>query len=129
MTLSYVISGFIVGILVCLIGVGGGSLMTSLLTLFFNIHPSIAVGTDLAFAATTKTIGTLFAHRFKRTVRWDIIRCLCYGALPAAAITTLFLKYFCILSNSIIALIILYAIAISVLLTVIVLLFQAQLKA
>ena len=84
MTLSYVVSGFAVGLLVGLTGVGGGSLMTPLLTLLFGIHPSVAVGTDLAFAAATKTAGTV-AHRFKGTVRWDIVRRLCLGALPAAA--------------------------------------------
>lgn len=89
MILLYIVSGFIVGMLIGLIGVNGGSLMTPLLTLIFNIHPSIAVGTDLAFAATTKTIGT-FAHRFKGTVRWNIVRLLCYGALPTAVITTFF---------------------------------------
>ncbi|MFX7052690.1 TSUP family transporter, partial [Acinetobacter baumannii] len=64
MTVSYVVSGFAVGLLVGLTGVGGGSLMTPLLTLLFGIHPSVAVGTDLAFASATKTAGTL-AHRFK----------------------------------------------------------------
>jgi hypothetical protein len=51
MTVSYVVSGFAVGLLVGLTGVGGGSLMTPLLTLLFGIHPSVAVGTDLAFAS------------------------------------------------------------------------------
>ena len=49
MTLSYVVSGFAVGLLVGLTGVGGGSLMTPLLTLIFGINPAVAVGTDLAF--------------------------------------------------------------------------------
>src|SRR5437870_11663421 len=91
MTLSYVVSGFAVGILVGLTGVGGGSLMTPLLTLLFGIHPSVAVGTDLAFASATKVAGT-FAHRFRGTVRWDIVRLLSLGALPAAVGTALILK-------------------------------------
>ncbi|AKZ63808.1 membrane protein [Herbaspirillum hiltneri N3] len=126
MTVSYVVSGFAVGVLVGLTGVGGGSLMTPLLTLLFGIHPSVAVGTDLAFASATKTAGT-FAHRFKGTVRWDIVRRLSYGALPAAVITTLLLKHFGAVSDGI-SLVIRYSIAISVFLTVIALLFKSKLQ-
>jgi len=127
MTVSYVVSGFAVGLLVGLTGVGGGSLMTPLLTLLFGIHPSVAVGTDLAFASVTKTAGT-FAHRFKGTVRWDIVRRLCIGALPAALVSTLLLKHFGAVSKEI-SLIIRYSIAISVFLTVIALLFKGKLQA
>src|SRR5450830_97496 len=127
MTVSYVVSGFAVGLLVGLTGVGGGSLMTPLLTLLFGIHPSVAVGTDLAFASATKTAGT-FAHRFKGTVRWDIVKHLCLGALPAAVATTLLLKHFGAVSDSI-SVFIRYSIAISVFLTVIALLFKGKLQA
>ncbi|MFJ9449759.1 MULTISPECIES: sulfite exporter TauE/SafE family protein [unclassified Herbaspirillum] len=126
MTVSYVVSGFAVGVLVGLTGVGGGSLMTPLLTLLFGIHPSVAVGTDLAFASATKTAGT-FAHRFKGTVRWDIVRRLSYGALPAAVVTTLLLKHFGAVSEGM-SLVIRYSIAISVFLTVIALLFKSKLQ-
>ena len=54
----YPLSGFVVGALVGLTGMGGGSLMTPLLILLFGVHPLTAVGTDLLFAATTKTAGT-----------------------------------------------------------------------
>eukprot|EP01034_Spumella_vulgaris_P043280 gene43280-53726_t len=83
MDLSFVASGFGVGLLVGMTGVGGGSLMTPILTLLFGVSPSVAVGTDLAFAAVTKTAGT-FTHRLRNTVRWDIVRLLCLGAVPAA---------------------------------------------
>jgi uncharacterized membrane protein YfcA len=126
MTVSYVVSVFAVGLLVGLTGVGGGSLMTPLLTLLFGIHPSVAVGTDLAFASATKTAGT-FAHRFKGTVRWDIVRRLSYGALPAAIVTTLLLKHFGAISEGI-NIVIRYSIAISVFLTVIALLFKSKLQ-
>ncbi|WP_343587105.1 sulfite exporter TauE/SafE family protein [Herbaspirillum sp.] len=126
MTVSYVVSGFAVGLLVGLTGVGGGSLMTPLLTLLFGIHPSVAVGTDLAFASATKSAGTL-AHRFKGTVRWDIVRRLSYGALPAALAATLLLKHFGAVSDGI-SLLIRYSIAISVLLTVSALLFKSKLQ-
>ncbi|MDB5774920.1 MAG: rane protein [Herbaspirillum sp.] len=126
MTVSYVISGFAVGLLVGLTGVGGGSLMTPLLTLLYGIHPSVAVGTDLAFAAVTKSAGTM-AHRYKGTVRWDVVRQLSCGALPAAVLSTLLLKHFGALGHGI-AEIIRYSIAISVSLTVIALLFKAKLQ-
>ena len=71
MSVTYIVSGFAVGLLVGLTGVGGGSLMTPLLTLLFGVSPTVAVGTDLAFASTTKIAGT-FAHRYKGNVHWDL---------------------------------------------------------
>ncbi len=127
MTLTYAASGFAVGLLVGLTGVGGGSLMTPLLTLLFGINPTVAVGTDLAFAAITKSAGTL-AHRIKNTVHWDIVKLLCLGALPAAVLTAVGLNYFGALDKEINQ-IIRYAIAGSVLLTVIALLFRAKMQA
>ncbi|WP_292934356.1 sulfite exporter TauE/SafE family protein [Noviherbaspirillum sp.] len=124
MTLSYVLSGFGVGLLVGLTGVGGGSLMTPLLTLLFGVSPTVAVGTDLAFASATKTAGTL-AHRLGGTVHWSIVRRLCLGALPAALLATVALKYFGALDKEI-GQIIRYSIAGSVLLTVASLLFRGR---
>lgn len=127
MTLTYVISGFAVGALVGLTGVGGGSLMTPLLTLMFGVSPTVAVGTDLAFASTTKAAGTL-AHRFRGTVHWEVVRHLCYGALPAAVFASIALKYFGALDKEI-GQIIRYSIAFSVLLTVVALLFRGRMQA
>src|SRR5256885_11243344 len=53
----YSLSGFVVGLVVGVTGVGGGSLMTPLLVLLFGVSPVTAVGTDLLFAAITKTGG------------------------------------------------------------------------
>jgi uncharacterized protein len=127
MTLSYIVSGFAVGALVGLTGVGGGSLMTPLLTLLFGVSPTVAVGTDLAFASVTKATGTL-AHRVRGTVHWDIVRHLCYGALPTAIIAAIALKYFGALDKSI-GQVIRYSIAGSVLLTVVALLFRGRMQA
>ncbi len=124
MTLTYIISGFAVGLLVGLTGVGGGSLMTPMLTLLFGVSPTVAVGTDLAFASITKASGT-FTHRLRGTVEWSVVRLLCYGALPAAVIATLWLKQNGGLSGEI-AQFIRYSIAISVLLTVVALLFRGK---
>ena len=68
----YVASGFGVGLLVGMTGVGGGSLMTPLLILLFGIHPSTAVGTDLLYAAATKTGGSL-VHGLARSVHWPAV--------------------------------------------------------
>ncbi|GAA4027095.1 sulfite exporter TauE/SafE family protein [Actimicrobium antarcticum] len=126
MTISYVLSGFAVGILVGLTGVGGGSLMTPLLTLMFGISPTVAVGTDLAFASVTKVAGT-FAHRYRQNIHWTIVRRLCMGALPAAIVATLLLKYFGGLDQAI-GQIIRYSIAGSVMLTVIAILFRTRMQ-
>lgn len=82
------LSGFLVGAIVGLTGVGGGSLMTPLLVLLFGIHPATAVGTDLLYAAITKSGGT-WVHARKGTVDWRIVRLLACGSLPAAALTLL----------------------------------------
>lgn len=89
----YSASGFFVGMLVGLTGVGGGSLMTPLLVLLFGIHPTTAVGTDLLYASITKMGGTL-VHGFSNTVDWKITRRLAFGSIPATALTLLLLAYF-----------------------------------
>jgi uncharacterized protein len=84
----YTATGFVVGSLVGLTGIGGGALMTPILILLFGIHPAAAVGTDLLCASMTKTGGTL-AHALSRTVDWRITGRLAAGSVPAA-VTTLF---------------------------------------
>src|ERR1700759_4497766 len=82
----YVASGFAVGFLVGMTGVGGGSLMTPLLILLFHVHPVTAVGTDLIYASVTKTGGSLVPG-FNKTINWRIVRRLATGSLPAALLT------------------------------------------
>jgi uncharacterized protein len=82
----YVASGFGVGLLVGMTGVGGGSLMTPLLILLFGIHPSTAVGTDLLYAAATKTGGSL-VHGWSRSVHWPAVIRLACGSIPASVLT------------------------------------------
>ncbi|MBR0943477.1 MULTISPECIES: sulfite exporter TauE/SafE family protein [Bradyrhizobium] len=86
----YVASGFGVGLLVGMTGVGGGSLMTPLLILLFGIHPSTAVGTDLLYAAATKTGGSV-VHGWSRSVHWPAVLRLACGSIPASALTLLVL--------------------------------------
>jgi uncharacterized membrane protein YfcA len=127
MLMTYITAGFAVGLLVGMTGVGGGSLMTPLLTLLFGVSPSVAVGTDLAFASITKGAGTI-THRFNGTVHWAIVRRLCLGALPAALISTLILSQFGALDARI-GQVIRYSIAGSVMLTVVALLFRRRMLA
>jgi uncharacterized protein len=89
----YVASGFAVGFLVGMTGVGGGSLMTPLLILLFGVHPTTAVGTDLLYAASTKTVGTL-VHARARTVDWRLVGLLAIGSIPATIVTIFVLSHF-----------------------------------
>jgi uncharacterized membrane protein YfcA len=86
----YVASGFGVGLLVGMTGVGGGSLMTPLLILMFGVHPSTAVGTDLLYAAATKTGGSL-VHGWSQSIHWPAVLRLASGSIPASVITLLVL--------------------------------------
>ena len=86
----YVASGFGVGLLVGMTGVGGGSLMTPLLILLFGVHPSTAVGTDLLYAAATKTGGSL-VHGWSRSIHWPAVFRLACGSVPASILTLIVL--------------------------------------
>jgi uncharacterized membrane protein YfcA len=82
----YVLSGVLVGGLVGMTGVGGGSLMTPILVLLFGMHPATAVGTDLLYASITKASGSL-VHGYNRTVDWRVVGRLALGSIPATALT------------------------------------------
>ncbi|MEY3787515.1 MAG: hypothetical protein RLZ75_1722 [Pseudomonadota bacterium] len=94
MSLAYTISGFAVGLLVGITGVGGGSLMTPLLVFLFGFNPAVAVGTDLLFAAITKTGGVWVHHGKHGSVDWRIVRWMALGSIPFALITLFVLKHF-----------------------------------
>ena len=83
--LPYSVAGFVVGAIVGLTGVGGGSLMTPLLVLGFGVAPVTAVGTDLLYAGITKAAGTA-AHGWKRNIDWRIAGLLAAGSVPATAL-------------------------------------------
>jgi uncharacterized membrane protein YfcA len=88
----YTLSGFLVGLIVGVTGVGGGSLMTPLLVLFFGVSPATAVGTDLLYASLTKTLGG-WVHSKRGTVDWKVFGLMAMGSLPAAVVTIALLKY------------------------------------
>lgn len=88
---AFIIAGLIVGFIVGLTGVGGGSLMTPIL-LHFGITPTAAVGTDLLYAAITKA-GGVHVHHKKRNIDWRLTGWLALGSVPAALITLGALRY------------------------------------
>ena len=89
----YSLSGFAVGLLVGMTGVGGGALMTPLLILGFGVAPATAVGTDLLYAAITKTGGSL-VHGFAHSIDWRVVRRLAGGSIPATILTLAALSLF-----------------------------------
>lgn len=88
----YTVSGFLVGLIVGVTGVGGGSLMTPLLVLVFGVSPATAVGTDLLYASITKALGG-WVHGRNGTVDWKIVGLLSIGSLPAALLTIALFKF------------------------------------
>ncbi len=86
MEFGYILAGFVVGFLVGLTGVGGGSLMTPILLLIYNIKPAVAVGTDLLYASITKSVG-IFAHGKLGNIDWTIVKRLALGSVPASLLT------------------------------------------
>jgi uncharacterized protein len=82
----YPLPGFVVGAMVGLTGMGGGSLMTPVLILLFGVNPFTAVGTDLLYAAVTKTAGTAI-HSRRGNVDWRVASLLAGGSIPATVLT------------------------------------------
>lgn len=89
--LGFALAGLVVGTAVGATGVGGGSLMTPILILFYGISPAVAVGTDLLYASISKAFGVLL-HGRNGTLDWKIVGWLSLGSLPAALLTLLFLR-------------------------------------
>lgn len=89
--LAFIIAGLAVGLVVGLTGVGGGSLMTPLLIFGFGIHPHLAIGTDLLFAAFTKFGGSVALARARR-IDWPVVAWVAAGSVPAS-LATLYLLH------------------------------------
>ena len=90
MDFLYIVPGALVGFLVGLTGVGGGSLMAPILILLFGFQPAVAVGTDLWFAAITKSAGG-YVHRRVGSPNWRIVFLLALGSVPASVLTLVWL--------------------------------------
>src|SRR4051812_40561340 len=77
------LGSFLVAIVVGLTGMGGGALMTPMLTVFFGVPPLTAVSSDLVAAAVMKPVGSL-VHLRRGTVNLRLVGWLCVGSVPAA---------------------------------------------
>src|SRR3954469_10171954 len=80
-----IVFGLGVGILVGLTGIGGGSLMTPLLLIFIGTQPHVAVGTDIAYGAITKTLGG-YRHWRSGTVDMSLSKWMAFGSVPGAVL-------------------------------------------
>jgi uncharacterized membrane protein YfcA len=78
-----IVFGLGVGVLVGLTGIGGGSLMTPLLLIFIGTQPHVAVGTDIAYGALTKTVGG-WQHLRNGTVDLGVSFWLAVGSVPGS---------------------------------------------
>ena len=78
-----ILFGFGVGLLVGTTGMGGGSLMTPILILIFGFKPIVAIGTDLAYGAVTKTVGG-WRHLRQHTVDMRLSWWMAAGSVPSA---------------------------------------------
>lgn len=87
------LAGLLVGVIVGITGVGGGSLMSPILIMLFGVAPATAVGTDLWFAAVTKTAGSVVHHR-QESADLPIVGWLCAGSIPAAIVTLFILFHY-----------------------------------
>ncbi len=86
MDFAHALAGFLVGLLVGVTGVGGGSLMAPALILLFGVAPTTAVGTDLWFAGATKAVGGM-VHHAKHNADLKVVGRLMVGSVPATLAT------------------------------------------
>ena len=84
--LAFVFAGFVAGLVVCLTGVGGGSLMTPMLISAFGIKPHLATGTDLLFAPFAKMDGAV-RLALQRAIDWRIVVQAAGGSVAASVVT------------------------------------------
>lgn len=89
--LGFSLAGLLVGTAVGATGVGGGSLMTPILILFYGISPAVAVGTDLLYASISKAWGVSL-HQRRGTLDWHIVGRLALGSVPASLLALLGLQ-------------------------------------
>jgi uncharacterized membrane protein YfcA len=80
-TWQFVLTGLLIGVLVGMTGMGGGSLMTPILVIVFGFKPTLAVGTDILHGAIFKTVGAL-RHRRLGTVHAQLSGWMFLGSAP-----------------------------------------------
>ena len=126
MEMGYALAGLLVGFIVGLTGVGGGSLMTPLLIMVFGISPATAVGTDLLYASLTKATG-VWVHARRGNVEWKLVGWMSAGSIPAAVIALLSLHFLGVDSQPVGGLIT-GSLGVALILTALAILFREQLQ-
>lgn len=86
------IVGLLIGFLVGLTGMGGGSLLAPILILFFRIPPVWAVGTDIAYSTVTKAVGSI-VYIQQKNVNFKVALWLAYGSVPATLLSVGLVQY------------------------------------
>lgn len=84
--------GLLIGFLVGLTGMGGGSLLAPIMILFFRIPPVWAVGTDLAYSTVTKAVGSIVHYR-QKNVNFKVALWLACGSVPATLLSVGLVQY------------------------------------
>jgi uncharacterized membrane protein YfcA len=126
MELGYALAGLVVGFIVGLTGVGGGSLMTPLLIMGFGISPATAVGTDLLYASLTKATG-VWVHARRGNIEWRLVGRMAAGSIPAALVALLALHFIGVDSQPVGGLIT-GALGVALILTALAILFKERLQ-
>jgi uncharacterized membrane protein YfcA len=86
------LAGLLIGVLVGLTGMGGGSLLAPIMILFFRIPPVWAVGTDVAYSTVTKAVGSII-HIRQKTVNFKVALWLACGSVPATLLSVSMVQY------------------------------------
>ena len=89
MTWQFTLSGFLIGALVGMTGMGGGSLLTPILVIFFGFKPTLAVGTDILHGAIFKSFGA-GRHRKLGTVHGHLVLWMFLGSGPMSLLGVAF---------------------------------------
>jgi len=84
--------GLLIGFLVGLTGMGGGSLLAPIMILFFRIPPVWAVGTDIAYSTVTKALGSV-VHIRNNNVNFKVALWLACGSVPATFLSVGLVQY------------------------------------
>src|SRR5581483_3276819 len=88
----YSLVGLLIGVLVGLTGMGGGSLLAPILILIFRVPPVWAVGTDVAYSTVTKALGSV-VHIRQKQVNFKIALWLACGSVPATLLSVTLVQY------------------------------------
>jgi uncharacterized protein len=85
LTWQFTLAGLLIGTLVGMTGMGGGSLMTPVLVILFGVNPTVAIGTDIAHGAIFKTVGAV-QHRRMGNVRAQLAGWMLLGSAPMSLV-------------------------------------------